>query len=114
MASLQKIRNSLTILLQYDRSRLSLQEQISYDILKLYLQNILEDASFSYGSRLNSSGSDLIPYPVNQLFGMQSFLPDFMVNIQPIAYRNAAKMYIARLNQWDKQLCDLITATTMR
>lgn len=114
MASLQKIRNSLTILLKYDRSQLSPQEQISYDILKLYLQNILEDASFSYGSRLNSSGSDLIPYPVNQLFGMQSFLPDFMVNIHPIADRNDAKMYIARLNQWDKKFSDLITELKLR
>ncbi len=104
---LQQVRESLDVLHQYRKEDLTAQEQLTYDVLEYDLQRLLDDASF--GSYLHSFWlSYFTPYPVNQVFGLQSCLVDFMVNIHRVVNEKSAAHYIARLSQWDKKFADLI------
>ncbi|HAB98222.1 MAG TPA: hypothetical protein DCE71_00150, partial [Parachlamydiales bacterium] len=94
------MQHSLDVLHQYKRGNLTAQEKLTYDILEYDLQHLIEDASF--GSYLNSFWlSYFTPYPVNQVFGLQSCLIDFMVNIHRVVDKKSAQHYVARLSQWD-------------
>ena len=110
-SSLQQIRNWLDLLHEYRSDRLDHQEKCTYDILQQYLQSILAEASFGFGSYVSSN---FTPYPVNQVFGMQSYLPDFMVSMHQVINKKSAKNYIARLSQWGKKFTDLIADLKLR
>jgi len=53
-------------------------------------------------------------YPVNQLFGVQSSTPDFMVQIHPIGDRRDARNYIARLNAFSVKFDQLLEGLRLR
>ncbi len=110
---LKEMQHSLDVLHQYKRGNLTAQEKLTYDILEYDLQHLIEDASF--GSYLNSFWlSYFTPYPVNQVFGLQSCLIDFMVNIHRVVDKKSAQHYVARLSQWDKKFSDLIAELKRR
>ena len=114
-STLQTVRDDLRVLREYRRDQLKGQEKLTYDILEHYLLDSLASASFGYGSYLNSfSFSDFTPYPVNQVFGMQNYLPNFMVNTHQIINKKSAQNYITRLSQWDKKFADLILELKLR
>ena len=107
---LKEVQDSLAMLRGYDRAKLTEQEQLTYDILEQFLLGVLDGASFGYGTYLNSAG----PYPVNQLFGVQNSLPDFMANIHRVTNKKSAERYIKRLSQWEKKFQDLIAELKLR
>lgn len=113
-AYLKSTQRSLAVLHRYNRDKLSLQEKLTYDMMELTLQRVLDEASFGYGSSVNSYAMDATAYPVNQLFGLQNYLPDFMVNIHRIENLKGAKHYIQRLNQWDTKFSNLIQELVLR
>jgi len=110
--NLKRIRSSLARLHRFDRQRLAQEQQISFDVLSLYCKRILESASFGYGTL--EAGNPFHPYPVNQLFGVQNNLPDFMVNIHQVTDLRSAKRYISRLLQWEKKFQQLIAELRLR
>src|ERR1700753_582690 len=69
-------REDLKTLRSCDRSALPPSNQLSYDVLEWFLQDLVEGQRWLYHD-----------YPVNQLFGVQSSTPDFMVQIHPIGGR---------------------------
>ena len=90
----------LDLLRAYDRSALSPDQQISYDAYEWYLDDRVRGHQFTY-----------YDYPINPLtiWGKQNWLVDFMVNYQPIADKQDAQDYIARLSQidtWAEQLLE--------
>ncbi|MBI5345810.1 MAG: DUF885 domain-containing protein [Chlamydiae bacterium] len=105
----KKTKNDLKTLLSYDRQNLSEQEQITYDLLLLDLNNTMDCNSFNYGTILSCE-----PYPVNQLFGMQSYLPDFMINLHQIINKKSAKNYISRLSLFQIKFKELIEELKLR
>jgi uncharacterized protein (DUF885 family) len=107
------IRKVLANLHRYDPAALPHQERLTFEILDHYLKSVLGSASFGYGSLENISNS-FNPYPVNQLFGVQNSLPDFMVNIHRVVNRKSAWNYIARLKGWDKKFGQLIEELKLR
>lgn len=107
------IQNLLTTLHSYERERLRPQEQLTFDILGHYLNSLVDSASFGYGS-LDSVSEPFNPYPVNQLFGIQNTLPDFMVNMHRVTNKKSAQNYIARLSQWEIKFNDLIQELKLR
>ncbi len=75
----------------WDRSKLSPQEQLSYDI-----------ALWSYGRALSDEkypwlGANDSPYPVNQAFGIQKELPNFLLSTHQITNAMLARHYVDRL-----------------
>jgi uncharacterized protein (DUF885 family) len=84
-------RRELAVLRSYDRARLTRQQRLSADILDWHLDAEARKEPFL-----------LHNYPVNQLFGIQSELPEFMATMHRIGDRRDARDYIARLSQFGR------------
>jgi len=85
-ADLAMARDNLARLQRYDRSRMNAEDQLSYDVMEWFLKDAIDVAGF----KLND-------YPLNQLFGFQSSLPDFMISIQPLKTPRDAESYLRRV-----------------
>ncbi len=96
-------RENLETLHQYDREKLDGQKALSYDILDWWLTNQVEGERFMWHG-----------YPVNQMFGVQSNLPDFMANIHHLGGLRDAKHYIVRLSKFDTKFEQLLEDLELR
>jgi uncharacterized protein (DUF885 family) len=96
-------RDDLDTLRKYDRPSLSPANQLSYDILEWFLQDLVEGQRWLF-----------YDYPVNQLFGVQSSTPDFMVQIHPIADRRDVHNYTARLGAFGRKFDQLLEGLRLR
>ena len=102
----QKLESAILDLLRsYDRSTLSPEQQLSYDIYEWYLDDLVRGHEFMY-----------YDYPVNSLtiWGKQNWLIDFMVNYQPINGQEDAENYIARISQIDTWVEQLLEQLQLR
>jgi uncharacterized protein (DUF885 family) len=95
----------LDLLHRYDRSALSPDLQLSYDVYEWYLDDRVQGHPFMY-----------YDYPVNPLtiWGRQNWVIDLLVNYQPIADRQDAEDYIARLSEIDTWMAQLIEGLRLR
>jgi uncharacterized protein (DUF885 family) len=96
-------RDDLETLRKYDRRSLSPANQLSYDILDWFLQDLVEGQRWLF-----------YDYPVNQLFGVQSSTPDFMVQIHPIGDRRDVLNYTARLSAFGSKFDQLLEGLRLR
>lgn len=76
---------TLETLQGYDREGMDEEGKISYDSMAFFLQAAID----SYRFRDD--------YPVNQMFGVQASLPNFMMQQHPVTNRSEAEDYVARL-----------------
>jgi uncharacterized protein (DUF885 family) len=76
----------------WDRSKLSPQEQLSYDIAVWEYDRALADEKYPW---LGANGQ---PYPVNQAFGIQKELPNFLLSQHAITNAKLARRYVDRLS----------------
>jgi len=83
---------------RYDRADYEGQDRLSYDIFDFYAHGTVERAA---RWRLHN-------FPVNQMFGVQSTLPDLMVQQHVIEDELGAEHYIARLTQFDQAFSDVL------
>lgn len=93
LALFEKARRDLATLRRYDRERLDEQRKLSYDVLESFLELGLEMERWRHHS-----------YPMNQLFGIQNGLPNFMATIHRVEDRKGAEHYISRLSQFERRL----------
>lgn len=91
------------LLQRYDRSALTGQNALSYDILAWFLQNQRDGLEFTWHG-----------YPVNQMFGVQNALPRFMANIHHIGSAGDARDYIARLSKFGTKFDQLLEDLQLR
>ena len=96
-------RDDLATLHGYDRASLSPAHQLSYDVLEWFLQDLVEGQHWLFHD-----------YPVNQLFGVQSSTPDFMVQIHPIGDQRDVRNYISRLTAFDRKFQQLLQGLRLR
>jgi uncharacterized protein (DUF885 family) len=82
---------------QFPKEKLDKQTQLSCDLYEFQVQRDAE--GFKY--RLDS-------YPVNQMFGVHSEIPTFLINIHKIDNVKDAQAYVARLNGIAKLFDQLI------
>ena len=102
-AQAKLMRDSLEVLEDYDRDALTDDQQLSYDVLHWYLKNQVEGERFIYHN-----------YPVNQLFGVQSDLPSFMLSAHQIGHPEDARNYILRLSRFPEKFAGLIESLQLR
>ncbi|HNP19643.1 MAG TPA: DUF885 domain-containing protein [Fulvivirga sp.] len=86
-----------------DRSRLDKQGKISYDLFK-------KDAE----DNINNFKWRFYNYPVNQMFGMHSQVPSFLINIHQVKDSSDAAAYVARLKGVSHLFDQLITGLKTR
>jgi len=84
------VRDDLETLHRYGTSDMTPAEKTSYDVLDWFLTMQVEGQQWTYNN-----------YPVNQMFGVQSSLPDFMVQIHQVNDEGDAADYVARLEKFD-------------
>lgn len=96
-------RDDLETLHAYDRASLSPSHQLSYDVLEWFLQDLVEGQRWPFHD-----------YPVNQLFGVQSSTPDFMLQIHPIGGRRDVDNYIRRLEGFETKFAGLLEGLRLR
>ena len=86
---LEEARSSLKWLIDsVEIKLLDKNTQLSYNLYKQRLENQIADFKFR-----------LYNYPVNQMFGMQSRVPAFMINMHKVSTKEDAEAYISRLNK---------------
>ncbi len=82
------VQRDLGILLSYSRQSQSKSDLLSTDIMAYFLDDIVRAEPFRHHD-----------YPLNQMFGIQSDLPDFMMNLHPVVSKLEARNYIKRLSR---------------
>lgn len=81
-----KLRRDFLTLQSYDRARLSPDDQLSYDVLYAFLEPQVRMERWRYHN-----------YPVNQLFGVQNNLPEFLATMHRIDTARDLEDYVERL-----------------
>jgi len=87
----------------YDTRDFKGQDKISYDILAYFL-----------GDQVRGSPWRFHNYPVNQLFGVQSELPNLMTQAQQVNDAKDAENYIARLGEFPRKIEQVIESVKFR
>ena len=83
------LQENLDRLHRYKRSKMTAEGQLSYDVMDWFVTDMLNGAKFRTDD-----------YPLNQMFGFQSELPDFMLNVQPLRSERDAESYVRRLHDF--------------
>lgn len=102
-ALLAKTFKDLATLKQYNKTSLNESQQLSYDVMAYFL----EDAA---------NGGEWIHYnyPLNQMAGIQSELPDFMLNTHHIGDKRDVEDYITRLSLFDEKFGQVLAGLRLR
>lgn len=84
-------KKTLMELKRFNYSILNNKDKTSYDIFKYQLENSIANFKWRYHF-----------YPLNQMFGYQSELPAFMINMHQITNYSEAEAYIQRLEEFKR------------
>jgi uncharacterized protein (DUF885 family) len=85
------------VLTRYDRAALQGKARLSYDVLEYFLRIQVE------GDRFRRHG-----FPINQMFGIQSQLPNFMVQVHQVTTAREAERYVERLRKFHQKFSQVI------
>jgi len=97
------VDRTLEGLFEYDREELSPDQEQSYAVAEWLLLTYQRGRPFLFHG-----------YPINQFHGVQSSLPDFMVNIHQIEDVRDAENYLARLRAFGPALAQLAESVAFR
>ena len=100
---LAKLMADEATLRSYDTRDFKGQDKISYDILAYFLGNQVQGSLWRFHN-----------YPVNQLFGVQSELPNLMTQAQQVNDAKDAENYIARLGEFPRKIEQVIESVKFR
>ena len=98
-----KLVSDEAMLRSYDSSNFKGQDKISYDILAYFLGNQVRGEPWRFHN-----------YPVNQLFGVQSNLPNLMTESQQVNNATDAEDYIARIGEFPRKMAQVIEGVKFR
>ena len=98
-----RLENDYATFHRYDASRYSGQDHLSYEIFDYYVGMAVRGKPWRFHD-----------YPVNQLFGIQSELPNLMTQVQQVNDATDAEDYIARLGQFPRRLDQVIESVRFR
>ena len=87
----------------YDVGKQTASQKLSTRVLTWYIERQIEGERFRFHN-----------YPVNQLFGVQSDTPDFLINIHRIDDLRGAEDYLARLGEVPRKFDQVLEGVAMR
>lgn len=102
-ADVAKTKENLAILQSYDKASQSQAQLLNTEILEWFLQNQIDGEKFMYHG-----------YPVNQLQGVQSDLPDLLAIFHPMKSKSDAEAYITRLSKFPLKFDQLLEGLKLR
>lgn len=100
---LEITKQNLTALKAFDYDALDEQTKISYMLAEQQMQNSIDNHKWRYHN-----------YPVNQMFGMHSNIPSFLINQHGVKSLDDANAYVSRLNGVDTVIEQLISGLKIR
>jgi uncharacterized protein (DUF885 family) len=101
---LQRTQRDLAILRSYSRERQSPAQLLSTDIMDWFLDDLaVRGEPFRFHD-----------YPLNQMFGIQSQLPNFMLTIHPVVSKAEARNYIKRLSKFGVKFDQVMEGLVIR
>ena len=98
-----KLKSDYATLISYDTSHFTGQDKLSYEILEHYLHAQVAGEAFRYHD-----------FPVNQMFGIQSALPNVLTEAQQVNDATDAENYISRLNLFERKFDQVIESLKLR
>ncbi len=98
-----KLKTDLATLRSYSRDGMNNAEKLNFDMLEWFLAQQADGEQWRYHQ-----------YPVNQLFGVQAELPKFMLSVHQINDVTDAEYYVARLNQFQRVLTEVVADLKIR
>ena len=98
-----RFNDDLATLHRYDASGYTGQDRLSYDIFDYFIANQVRGEPWRYHN-----------YPVNQLFGVQSDVPNLMAQTQQVNDAADAEHYIARLGEFPRKFDQVIEGLKLR
>ena len=98
-----RLKDEYATVHRYDASRYTGQDRLSYEIFDYFV-----------GMRVRGDPWRFHNYPVNQLFGIQSELPNLMTQVQQVNDATDAEDYIARLGEFPRRLDQVIDGIRFR
>ncbi len=100
---LQQWRDEYQVFKRYDREDYEGQKLLSYDVFNYFM-----------GTQVNNEDWMWHGFPVNQMFGVQSSLPNFMAQQHVVEDGTDAEHYIARLKLFPRQFDGVIEGLQLR
>jgi len=97
------VQAELAMLHRYDLAHMKPSDRLSADVLGWFLENQSKSTKYLY-----------YDYPVNQMFGTQSQLPDFMMTMHPLKRPKDAENYIRRLSHFGAAFDQTIAGLEVR
>ena len=101
--SAARLKADYATLKDYDSSGFTGQERLSYEILDYFMGTQVRGESWRYHN-----------FPVNQLFGIQSQLPNLMTQTQQVNDATDAEHYLARLALFPRKMDQVIESMQAR
>jgi uncharacterized protein (DUF885 family) len=102
-AMLEELKSDLDTLESFDRKGLDRKAQVSYDTLRYFLKSEIEGEPFMF-----------YDFPVNQVHGLQTALPEFMADVHQVTNKGEADAYIARLRKFPRKFEQLVETMRMQ
>lgn len=100
---LEQAKEDMAMLRSYDKEDMTHQQRLSAEILEWFMETNLGAEEFMYHG-----------FPVNQMFGVQNNLPEFMIETHRIEDVRGAEDYVARLNQFPVKFNQVIEGLDYR
>ena len=98
-----KLKADYATLKDYDSSKFTGQDRLSYEILDYFIGTQVRGEPWRYHD-----------FPVNQLFGIQSELPNLMTQFQQVNDETDAAHYLARLALFPRKMDEVIESLKLR
>ena len=98
-----RLQDNYATLKRYDSRAYTGQDRLSYEILDYFIGIQVRGGAWRYHN-----------FPVNQLFGIQSELPNLMTQSQQVNDATDAEHYLARLGQFPRKLEEVIESLKLR
>jgi len=100
---LEWAKTDLKELMAFETEGLDEQTLLSYQLFKEKLERNIANAKYMHYA-----------YPENQMYGLHSGFPSFMINMHPIDNKEDALAYISRLNAFEKKCNQLLDNMKIR
>jgi uncharacterized protein (DUF885 family) len=97
------VRRDLRLLRSYDRAHQDATTLLSTDIMDFFLDDIVRRERFRHHD-----------YPLNQMFGIQSEMPNFMMTLHPVTSALEARNYIKRLDKFGLKFDQVMEGLVIR
>ncbi len=97
------MKRDLALLRSYPRQRQPSNLLLSTDILDWFLDDLTRTEKFRFHD-----------YPLNQMFGLQSELPNFMMTMHPVVSKLEGRNYVKRLNRFGVKFDQVLEGLKIR